>query len=668
MRWVSAQEHQEQMDAGLWRRVLLSFTAAFVPLLFFIPSGLAGILLAGIVVKSALIQPRFYRLLMGLAVLLLGLGIWQILANFRAEGLTLSIVSFFVMVSVLKLMESRNRRDVQVLFLLHLLLFLAAMMYAQGMLLFFYLLASLGFSVWVLMLATVREQALMATLRFSMVLKMLALALPFTVLLFFFVPRMSPMWGGLTQQSASVTGLSGEMKMGDLASLAKSNEISFRVKFHEQSPKPSELYWRGPVLWHFDGMNWTQRAQDAYQSALLEYDKASVVSYSLLPVKEGMRWLTGLDVVINPPRWVRFGSAAQMVIPEGARQPAKYELKAALSYRLGGQSALRERDRADALHLPASYAMPKTQAFAKALWNDNGQTAEGFADGFFNYVRQNPFYYSLEPVAGMGDVDTFLFGDNGRMGFCEHYANAFTLAARAAGIPARVVTGYQGGTFNPMSGEWVVREENAHAWTELWIDGRGWVRYDPTAAVAPNRILDARLDADSLTGEDTRSLLTRWSEKVATIAWLRNAIDASQSFWQNWVIDLDRDQQRNLLEKLGLAKYGKLALVWLLIAGFVLVGVALALYYRLTQRESGDLIERSAKRLLKRLEKQGYIKRTSEPLNVFFRRLAQEARPEHKALLLEAATCYEAQRYKEQMNDASMIEIFKRLSYALGSR
>lgn len=668
MRWVSAQEHQEQMDAGLWRRVLLSFTAAFVPLLFFIPSGLAGILLAGIVVKSALIQPRFYRLLMGLAVLLLGLGIWQILANFRAEGLTLSIVSFFVMVSVLKLMESRNRRDVQVLFLLHLLLFLAAMMYAQGMLLFFYLLASLGFSVWVLMLATVREQALMATLRFSMVLKMLALALPFTVLLFFFVPRMSPMWGGLTQQSASVTGLSGEMKMGDVASLAKSNEISFRVKFHEQSPKPAELYWRGPVLWHFDGINWTQRAQDAYQSALLEYDKASVVSYSLLPVKEGMRWLTGLDVVINPPRWVRFGSAAQMVIPEGARQPAKYELKAALSYRLGGQSALRERDRADALHLPASYAMPKTQAFAKALWNDNGQTVEGFADGFFNYVRQNPFYYSLEPVAGMGDVDTFLFGDNGRMGFCEHYANAFTLAARAAGIPARVVTGYQGGTFNPMSGEWVVREENAHAWTELWIDGRGWVRYDPTAAVAPNRILDARLDADSLTGEDTRSLLTRWSEKVATIAWLRNAIDASQSFWQNWVIDLDRDQQRNLLEKLGLAKYGKLALVWLLIAGFVLVGVALALYYRLTQRESGDLIERSAKRLLKRLEKQGYIKRTSEPLNVFFRRLAQEARPEHKALLLEAATCYEAQRYKEQMNDASMIEIFKRLSYALGSR
>lgn len=668
MRWVSAEEHQEQMDAGLWRRVLLSFTAAFVPLLFFIPSGLAGILLAGIVVKSALIQPRFYRLLMGLAVLVLGLGIWQILANFRAEGLTLSIVSFFVMVSVLKLMESRNRRDVQVLFLLHLLLFLAAMMYAQGMLLFFYLLASLGFSVWVLMLATVREQALMATLRFGMVLKMLALALPFTVLLFFFVPRMSPMWGGLTQQSASVTGLSGEMKMGDLASLAKSNEISFRVKFHEQSPKPSELYWRGPVLWHFDGINWTQRAQDAYQSALLEYDKASVVSYSLLPVKEGMRWLTGLDVVINPPRWVRFGSAAQMVIPEGARQPAKYELKAALSYRLGGQSALRERDRADALHLPASYSMPKTETFAKALWNDNGQTVEGFADGFFNYVRQNPFYYSLEPVVGMGDVDTFLFGDNGRMGFCEHYANAFTLAARAAGIPARVVTGYQGGTFNPMSGEWVVREENAHAWTELWIDGRGWVRYDPTAAVAPNRILDARLDADSLTGEDTRSLLTRWSEKVATIAWLRNAIDASQSFWQNWVIDLDRDQQRNLLEKLGLAKYGKLALVWLLIAGFVLVGVALALYYRLTQRESGDLIERSAKRLLKRLEKQGYIKRTSEPLNVFFRRLAQEARPEHKALLLEAATCYEAQRYKEQMNDASMIEIFKRLSYALGSR
>lgn len=663
MRWVSAEEYHEQIDAGLWRRVLLSFALAFVPLVFFIPSGLAGILLAGVITKSALMQPRFYRLLMGLTVLVVALGVWQIMANFRTEGLTLSIVSFFVLLAVVKLMESRNRRDVQVLFLLHLLLFLAVMMYGQGMLLFLYLLASLGFSVWVLMLVTVREQALLATLRFGMVLKMLALALPFTVLLFFFVPRMSPMWGGLTQQSASVTGLSGEMKMGDLASLAKSNEISFRVKFHEQSPKPAELYWRGPVLWHFDGMNWTQRREDAGQSALIEYDKDTVVSYSLLPVKEGMRWLTGLDVIVNPPRSVRLGWAAQMVIPEYARQPAKYELRAALSYRLGGQSALRERERADALRLPASYAMPQTEAFAKALWNDNGQTVEGFADGFFNYVRQNPFYYSLEPNAGMGNVDTFLFSDNGRIGFCEHYANAFTLAARAAGIPARVVTGYQGGTFNPMSGEWVVREENAHAWTELWIEGRGWVRYDPTAAVAPNRILDARLDGDSLAGEDTRSLMSRWSERMSTIAWLRNAIDASQSFWQNWVIDLDRDQQRNLLEKLGLAKYGKLALVWLLVVGFVVVGVVLALYYRLTRRESGDVIERGAKRLLKRLEKQGYIKRTSEPLNVFFRRLAKDAKPERKALLLEAAACYETQRYKEQIDEALMIDFFKRLSY-----
>ncbi|MDO4435909.1 MAG: DUF3488 and transglutaminase-like domain-containing protein [Cardiobacteriaceae bacterium] len=662
MKWVSAEEYQEQLSPRLWRVVQVSFWVAFVPLVFFMPSALVGVMVAGLLAKQALMQPRFYPLLMGLSVLVLALGLWQIMAAWRTEGLTLSIVAVFVLLSVVKLMESRNARDIQVLFLLHLLLFLAVMMYDQSMLLFLYLLFSLGLSFWVLMKVLVREQTLANLLRWQMVLKILGLAFPFTVLLFFFVPRMSPMWGGLTQQSASITGLSGEMRMGDMASLAKSNEISFRAKFHGQSPKPQELYWRGPVLWHFDGNNWTQRQQDNYQKLNLEPDHSQVVEYSLLPVKEGVRWLTGLDVVLNPPRSVRFGGAGQMVIPEGSRQPAKYELRSALAYRMNGQSALGARERDDALHIPPSFAMPKTRAFAKALWEENGQTVEGFAQGFFNHVRQNEFYYTLEPSEGMGRVDEFLFGENGRVGFCEHYANAFTLAARSAGIPARVVTGYQGGTLNPMTGEWVVREENAHAWSELWIEGQGWVRYDPTAAVAPNRILQARLDSESLTGEDTRAFMSRWSERLATIAWLRNALDASQSFWQNWVIDLDRDQQRGLLEKLGLAKYGKMALVWLLVAGFVVVGLLLWAYYRLSAGRGEDKITRAARKMLKSMEKQGIIKRTSEPLNVFLRRLAAEASPERKALLLETAKCYEEERYLEQSKEAKLIDFLKRLS------
>jgi len=661
IRWVSAQAYHERMDGREWRRITATFTLVALPLFFFLPSALGVLLAAAIALKFVAIARDDERLAIGVAIGLILTGAFLIYGGLRSQGLTLSFVALLVTMSVCKLLESRNRRDVHVLFLLETLLMLAFLMYSQSILIFLYLLFALAISVHGLVRFEQRGRARVQFARWRDLLRLFLIALPFAAAMFFFFPRIQPLWGMPQQGKGAVTGLPDEMNMGDLSSLAQSNEIAFRVRFdHDQVPQSRNLYWRGPVLWQFDGTQWLQRRGDPFRPpAPVDYQQDSIVRYETTLVKSSLKWLPALDLPQQLPDNLPLGHAYQIALFPAANGVTgkRFRLASALAYHTTGE--LSRRDRQDALQLPPGLTIPQTQGLAQRLLQENGGTARGFAEGFLKRLHEEEYYYSLEPPPGAGNPEVFLFRD--RIGFCEHYASAMVLAARSVGIPARVVIGYQGGELNPLTGDWVVREESAHAWTELWLDGEGWVRFDPTAAVAPDRILQGRLSGNSLSGEDSRAFGTRIAENLGAVAWLRNAIDATQAFWQDWVINLDRDQQQGLLEGLGLQAFGSAGL-FIVMALLLAIGSAILYWYWTRRpRSDDDAIARALRRKLATWEKRGYSKATAESVAVFFRRLAATAGDKQAAQLQQAATLYESLRYREDDNASQLLSLLKRI-------
>ena len=661
IRWVSAQAYQDRLEPREWRRITATFTLVALPLFFFLPGTLGVLLAAAIALKFVAIARDDERLAIGVAIGLILTGAFLIYGGLRSQGLTLSFVALLVTMSVCKLLESRNRRDVHVLFLLETLLMLAFLMYSQSILIFLYLLFALAISVHGLVRFEQRGRTRVQFARWRDLLRLFLIALPFAAAMFFFFPRIQPLWGMPQQGKGAVTGLPDEMNMGDLSSLAQSNEIAFRVRFdHDQVPQSRNLYWRGPVLWQFDGMQWLQRRGDPFRPpAPVDYQQDSIVRYETTLVKSSLKWLPALDLPQQLPDNLPLGHAYQIALFPAANGVTgkRFRLASALAYHTTGE--LSRRDRQDALQLPPGLTIPQTQGLAQRLLQENGGTARGFAEGFLKRLHEEEYYYSLEPPPGAGNPEVFLFRD--RIGFCEHYASAMVLAARSVGIPARVVIGYQGGERNPLTGDWVVREESAHAWTELWLDGEGWVRFDPTAAVAPDRILQGRLSGNSLSGEDSRAFGTRIAENLGAVAWLRNAIDATQAFWQDWVINLDRDQQQGLLEGLGLQAFGSAGL-FIVMALLLAIGSAILYWYWTRRpRSDDDAIARALRRKLATWEKRGYSKATAESVAVFFRRLAATAGDKQAAQLQQAATLYESLRYREDDNASQLLSLLKRI-------
>lgn len=429
--------------------------------------------------------------------------------------------------------------------------------------------------------------------------RLLALALPLAIALFLLFPRLPGAFWSLPGAGSGRTGLADHMSPGDITSLARSDEVAFRVRFLSGRPEPPDLYWRGPVLERFDGRRWRTRTNDAeaLQSLPAPADTARPVAYELTLEPHDQRWLLALDV---PVRWSARDAAltgdAQLLGPRPVQVRMAYraESRLAASYSAAAPPSLD-------LAVPAGN--PRTRELAAELRLRAGSDA-AYLDSILRFFHDREFSYTLSPPAlGPVPVDDFLFRT--RAGFCEHYASAFAVLARLAGIPARVVTGYQGAEFNPVGSYWIVRQSDAHAWAEAWLDGR-WVRYDPTAAVAPARIeagLDAALPETAGGGLPilgTSPFLTR-----IALGW-----DATNAAWDRWVLAFGPERQAELMRDLGFRSptLRDLALVCagaVAIAALVFVGLGL--------RRSGagaDPLEDAWRALLRRL---GGITRPRRP-------------------------------------------------------
>lgn len=395
------------------------------------------------------------------------------------------------------------------------------------------------------------------------------MGIPLAAILFVLFPRATaPLWG-MREPSVGRTGLSEEMQPGEIAELIKSRETAFRVEFAGRKPPNSALYWRGPVLRSFDGVRWTSgdaAARGEFVAFSPEEFERESVEYTVTVERLDTRWLPVLEVPAAFPTGpaienTAFLTDAQQIglrrAPNGA---TAYRVKSLIrpNYQgISGQSLFFEMRTG-----PAAFN-PRARAFAadlKAQFPDPKERVRALLSHF----NREQFFYTLNPPrysadgGGPTSIDRFLF--DGKRGFCEHYAGATVFLLRASGIPARVVTGYQGGEWHP-AGHMIVRQSDAHAWTEALIDGQ-WMRIDPTGAVAPNRVEIGLSDA---LPETERLLVNtrRWYESAQFVALWEQA----NFSYTKWVIGFDRDRQRELMRDLGLGEMNPVAAIgWMLIA------------------------------------------------------------------------------------------------------
>ncbi len=396
-----------------------------------------------------------------------------------------------------------------------------------------------------------------------------AQAIPLMVVAFFLFPRIpGPLWGLPQDTNAAVTGLSDELTIGHITELGVSDEIAFRVAFEGIVPPARDLYWRGPVMWHTNGRSWRAgRIGDGQARAVVSGGTTYRYKVTIEPHNE--RWLFGLEAVTHTGDSARQTSDYRLLARHPIKRRLRYSLESRTQFAL---MEISETERQAALELPPA-RHPRARLLA-ADWRQRFRTGEALVDAALRHFNREPFSYTLTPRRLRGDpIDQFLFDT--REGFCEHYAAAFVTLMRAAGLPARIVTGYQGGEFNTVSDYMIVRQRDAHAWAEVYLDGRGWVRVDPTAAVAPKRVSQG-----INTVLPQRSLLPLFSGNATAISVWRqftNVWDALNYNWSQWVLGYTPKRQRQMLDEAGLEDWDYGNLIIVLTSGLAAITLAIAL-------------------------------------------------------------------------------------------
>lgn len=463
-----------------------------------------------------------------------------VLARFHTlNGLTAG-TTLLMLMAALKLLEVRRPRDQWILAGVGLFLLLAACLDRQELA----RVPLYGLQAWACCaaLAVIASPGLGAAAALRLAGRALLLALPLALALFVLFPRLPGAFWAIPRGEQAVTGLSDSMSPGSIVQLIASYEPAFRVTFIGARPPPEELYWRGPVLHEFDGYTWRRTPGESTRREPLEY-LGSPYRYRVTLEPSRQRWWLSLDTPAqSPDTSVALTDDRELIAAEPVTAPVSFE---ALSYTrtravqpLGAAAWRRDT------MLPAG-ANPRSRQLAQAL-RARAPTDAAFVEAVLDYLRSGGFEYSLTPERlGADAVDDFLF--NTREGFCGHYASAFVTLMRAAGVPARVVTGYLGGEWNPIGGYLVVRQSDAHAWAEVWLSPQGWTRVDPTAVVVPERLRRGILDLlpQALS---TRERLLRAS------AWLTRLLqrwDAANAWWSDRVVKFDDATQLELLARLG---------------------------------------------------------------------------------------------------------------------
>ena len=557
-------------------------------------------------------------------------------------------VALLVILGACKLIETVTLRDAHVTTYLACFLGITSFLFSQDVLTGAYMLV-----VVVVILATflaINDDAHARSPRKALkTAGMLALqAAPLMVVLFLLFPRVpGPLWGLPKDARAGVSKLSNTMSPGRISELSLSNAVAFRVIFESEIPPPSQRYWRGPVLWRTDGRTWTGIDTGIAKPPPFVF-RGKPVDYVVTVEPHFERWLFALDMPATVPAQSVLTGDFQLRAAKPLQRLRKYPMRSYPQYATPRQdpAALRA-----ALQLPTGFH-PRSRALARQ-WRDDIATrlgsnatperiAQGMVDRALEHFRTQPFYYTLRPpILDEDSVDEFMFLT--RRGFCEFYAAAFTVMMRAAGVPARVVTGYQGGDFNDIGQYLIVRQRDAHAWAEVWLDSRGWVRVDPTAAVAPERIemgMDAALpqpigpDALGLSADGPVGRLLRR---------LRFSWDTMNNVWNQWVVDYSDVRQQRFLSRLGIdiKDWRSLAGAMLIVGG---IAFAVSVWWLARAPRVHDPAHRYYLAFCAKLKRRGLVRAEHEAPSAFAARVLN-ARPDLEQPVHAITTAYLLLRY-----------------------
>lgn len=576
-------------------------------------------------------------------------------ANFGFE----SMVSLLLVGFILKLLELKNRTDFVLLIFIALFILAAQFIAFNDFVAAFY-----GFWCLSLLCATLmqlykysrnnqsRANSVWQDIRSS--LYILLQAIPFMIILFVVVPRIGSFWSVPAPQHAK-TGMSDSMSPGDFTELMQSNEVAFRVAFSDKVPAREKLYWRSLVFSSFDGRRWSQTREQKSENYFIQSSKklqshidykGDEVGYEVIAEVTGQTWLYTLAA---PKAWssnLSFARDLRLQSFAPVTERLNYHAVSFLNYQL---NELNPAELEQNKLLPKN-GNPQTRARAQE-WMAEAGSDEKLIEKLFNYYHQSFFYTLKPPALGVDVVDDFLWGT--RQGFCEHFASSFVFFMRAAGVPARVVVGYQGGDINSVDASLTVRQRDAHAWAEVWLEGRGWVMFDPTAAVAPERIQMGI--EESLSQTDREFLAKPFGSSIKIFLQLREQWDAANLKWSRWVMNYDTGLQASLLERLlGDTSPVRVAILVICICGGfgVLLFAFLILGTRTQKLPETALIYHQ---ICKKLKPLGFIPHASETPRHFAARVIA-AKPELSGSLTLLMDLYERLTYGDDLEISTKLK------------
>ena len=634
-----------RLDTGsrLWTLATAAF--ALLPLLLLLPGELAlGIAAAALLVTAVSWRkplPVLLRLM--LALLVLGAVFSQMGFRFgRDTGCALLAAMLAIKPS-----ETSTLRDARSLVGFALFAPFAAFLLDQGPLTMgLGLLAVLCALVTLQRLADMEADAVSGSAtplrKLAAVGKLVAIGLPLALTAFWLFPRLgSPLWG-VPERAVARPGLSDSMSPGGWLDLMGDDRPALRAQFFGAQPAMAEMYWRGPVLWDFDGRTWTQPQWMRGIPAEPVTARGAQWDYEIEFEPTDRRQLVALDLPAAAPDGARLSFDYGLYSARPLSALTRWRLRSSPPTRF--EPELKRLLRQRALELPSGFN-PRTRALAEQWRNEAGGDDAAIVRRALDWVTRE-FGYTLDtPLPGRHAVDEFLFDQ--KLGYCEHFSSSFVVLMRAADIPARVVTGYVGGYRNPFGGYWVVRRMDAHAWAEVWLPQRGWVRVDPTAAVAPERIYDTLEDRATLGGGAFAGLTT-----------LGDFGDWMRRGWNDLVLGFDAQRQQRLLQPFGIDKLdgGRLGAMFGLFALLTLgwMGWLLAR----GERERDPLL-RAWHRVGAAYVNLGLGRQPHEPALAWSERVAK-ARPQAADSLVPLSRRFADARYADAVPDPALVQDLRR--------
>lgn len=567
-------------------------------------------------------------------------------------------VAMLTLMLALKLLEMRNYRDAMLAVFLGYFLVITNFFYTQSIPLAVYLIVVALILTTALIMLNHPGSAVLWRRPLRLAALLLAQSVPVMLLLFLLFPRPGgPLWGMPKDAFSARTGLSETMAPGSISNLVQSDAIAFRAEFAGAPPPYTKLYWRALVMENFDGRSWSVVRGTHMPDPLIE-TRGAPVNYRLTIEPHDQPWVFALEVpdaeALPPGTYLTKNLQLQTRNP--MQRMTRFDLSSYPDHAIGKNLEISQLK--NALVLPGA-GNPQARELARRIREEAASDADAIARVLSMFRTQDFSYTLTPPLLGPDSVDDFLFRT--RSGFCEHYAGAFTFLMRAAGVPARIVAGYQGGEYNPVGNYFIVRQSDAHAWSEVWLEGRGWVRVDPTAAVSSSRIENGI--ASALREGEPLPFFVRTD--LAWVKQLRQSWDAINHHWDQWVLGFDQEQQIGLFARLGFGIVSWRELAWGLGIG---LGLLLAVIAAFTlwpgARAAPDKVQALYLRFCRKLEKTGLARSPAEgPLD--FAKRIREQRPELAATADSVARLYVQLRYgahapAEALNEfAALVKSFK---------